>query len=400
MDIIRSVTSCIKKYVCGVSDFTFNVYDYWQIQIFSRYILNNPDIITTQCDYVSQQCVFVDGYIIELTDRCINKLNTVTKFNDTKLKLKGYFMWKTYYPSLMINGLDACAILYVNYQRIYPIVTITKCNNNKITNKQTYIQELSTANISNTISVAHLNGHMDRHVIEKSYEQSTDILHDEYMDTYFSSSTDTIMNKINNLTGLETVRFIFHGPSGTGKSSFIHRLTILHKSSVMYVDVSKYDLEKLYRNIKNYTDVSHTTICVFTHIDKLLKEPKTNNTNRITIEEFVKALSTPLFQRSFITIILVEDYEEILTVYPNFTNMVNATPIKFNYMDHYNLQKLSLHHFGKQLDISDSVQLNIPMSCIMNKLLDSKLCCNNNEDSMDYFKNGILELADQSNKLI
>ena len=173
-------------------------------------------------------------------------------------------------------------------------------------------------------------------------------------------------------------------------------MTISSKSLVAYIDVSKYDLELLYDDVRTYTDVSYTTICVFTHIEELLKE-QTNNkkvvTNRITIDEFVKALSTPIFQKSFVVVILVEDYDEILKVYPNFADMVNATPIKFNYMDHLNLQKLSMHHFGKQLDISDSVQLNIPISCIMNKLVDSKLYCDNGEGSIDYFKNGILELA-------
>ena len=204
MDTIRSIKNYIEKYVYKEPIFTFNLDTYRYMMIFGRYIFNNHHIITTDYDYVNQQYLTLNVYNTLSTDICTTKLDTVIEFNDTELKLKGYFVWKLYDLDVSSHGMFVRNMVYSGMQCIYPTVTITECGNNKIINVWTYIRELLTINLVNQVPIIHLDGINEMCYYEKSYKQSTDTLHSMYMDTYFSSSKDIIMNKINNSIETDT----------------------------------------------------------------------------------------------------------------------------------------------------------------------------------------------------
>jgi len=359
-------------------------------------------------------------------------------FNDTNLQIKGYINWNIKDSEYISSKSWYNEIMKIDY--IFPTITITECNNKNIIDCHTFMKKINYIMNEDIYVYNKFFNHRSSISYSNKYNQSYDTLILTYIDTFFSNTKNIIMNKINRLDNCEK-NFVFYGPSGTGKSTFIKRLSIVQKAVIYHIDITSFNIDELYNTITNTSNLYYY-IFVFEKLHLLFDcnrknkkytitnpDPAANastdiNTNSINkqnvetgpisrshiretnagdidIIDFMKFLSSPLFINNIIAITVIEDYDYIYQKCPNFFNLTNATFAKFDYMDNNNLQKLAMHHFGKNIDlgicINNNIQLNIPMSCIIEKLLDSKLYCDNNDDSINMFKDGILKLIKEYN---
>lgn len=373
--------------------FTLELLDYSDIYHFSNYISGeNENFILGKCgisfftlykyypDVAANVCYF-------------NEKNVM--FNDNNLKIKGYINWKNKKINEDNKRKWKNYIEKIELHQYYPIITVIECNNEKIKNGYDYMTELKK--VMNCEYYGYYKGfysgfYHNYECVTKT-KLSHDLLVSKYINTFFSYSRDIIWNAYSKM---QKTNFIFYGPSGTGKSSFVRRLSRALEIDLVYMDILrnyKYDMAWYSNSFKD--------IIVFNQLNLLVNKQKNDNSD-FYIEDFVELLQDyGTNNGNDIIITIIEDYDYIFEKCPKLFKLSNVTYVKFDYMDTKNLEDLCLYHFGKTIDWDnnggDVIKLNIPMSCIMDRLIDSKLYCDNNDDALDMFKNEIMELAKKYN---
>lgn len=180
---------------------------------------------------------------------------------------------------------------------------------------------------------------------------------------------------------------LLHGPGGTGKSSFVHRLAMSLGRHIISVDLtaSGTNRSNIYQIIqspvikdrtlapKEYIILLEEFDIVVDHLTKKNKRPKYptfrrvkglvkdagscdeeetpyhRSTRELELEDLKEILQGPVPLEGGIIIATTNKYETIKEVCPELFRPGRLTPVKFGYLDWASLQELSRYYFDHEL---------------------------------------------------
>lgn len=244
-----------------------------------------------------------------------------------------------------------------------------------------------------------------------------------YMKTFFHQEKKyilSLMDKIHNEPDFFTslgqcpqLNLILYGPPGTGKSSFVHRLAMSYNRHIVSVDLSNVvDKGNVYQVIqrpcidgfvyddaskyivlleefdivvntlkdkkRNETEMSATTIMnMFSSgkdEKKKVKEDSSNdnNNNNFYLEDLLEIIQGPVPRNGQIIIATTNKFEEIYEACPALFRPGRLTPIKFDYLNKTQVNKL-IKYYMKRDDIVIDVEPKIPTSKIVEVIMYAKI---------------------------
>lgn len=380
------------RYVQQTPVFVFEILDISYILSIIQYLESDICCMDKSFTFIQRMYVYMHNNNNVLYRRHTSYIKQKNmQFVDKKTCIEGCVVWKKKDVKINLEPL------------LFPKIIITKCTNKNITNIDTFINEIIGTCIKNTqIYKLYTSKKIDL-CIFSTVSKLMDERKATFMDSYFSDNKDIILRKFADCPIDKKQQYMFYGPSGTGKSSFVNRFRITNKMHVLDIDLSKNKVEQIYHIINS--NYNSDMIYLFRNLEQILQKVEQIyyesffgkrvgvKKNLLNCDEFMEILSNATYSNKSIVVILVEDYDLLQKKCPKICASSNIEKIKFDFMDVNNLQKLCMHHFGKKIDINNNIKLNIPMSCIMDKLLNSKICCANNEDSLKMFQDDIKILS-------
>jgi hypothetical protein len=115
--------------------------------------------------------------------------------------------------------------------------------------------------------------------------------------------------------------------------------------------------------------------------------------NEFTLKDLLEIFQGAVPIDGMIIIATTNDYHGIKKLCPELFRPGRLTPIEFGYLDKPSLQALSKFYFGKELNIDNFEEFNVPTSQIIEKALELKSKINsNNENIFEEFQQFILQV--------
>jgi len=192
-------------------------------------------------------------------------------------------------------------------------------------------------------------------------------------------------------------QMIFHGPSGTGKSSFCHLIARIVDKHIFEVNLMDYFVDKkgLFKLSKRglfgwdrdrYVLILHGFDAV---VDRIYFNMINGCHNgELTFEDLVESFNNQIFNNGPIIIATTDKFEEMNAKCPELFRYGRIQPVKFDYADDWFLGKLTKHHYKTKTKISITDK-NIAPSVLVNMVVQSK--AQNNCSEFDYFEQALNE---------
>lgn len=370
--------------------------------------------------------------------------NTNIYFDDKNLNIKGYYSWKIYEHIVRENDKSCTLNLkYIdiniktdNANNIYPegiIESISEYVNNK--NKdQISLGYIKLLNEGQTHDVTFYSGK----------REPLEILENKYIKTLFHQERDRLWEIIkNNIINPDfytnrgqhgRISFLFHGPPGTGKSTFAYRIAMCLHRHIISLDLRTHTkaiiyqiLQKPYiRRCKSYKDV----IYLFEEFDISIKElyqkqnaslvQETDYQNKIkyinfdkydksefdmkdkydqyitnirsqfSLRDLLEIFQGPIPFESMILLASTNKYDEINNMCPELFRPGRMTPIHFGYIDKNTIQDICKFYFNKKITYRLPDQITIPTSQIIDLALEALTLSNNK--AFKYFSDKLEKL--------
>jgi len=411
------------------------LHEWYAITILKSYFEYYPDIIKNDVELIHGNLdIILEGiayyqrrdsikYFIEKRV-CHSKLNTKIYFEDYNLNISGYIIWKSRkYENNVEIGNKSIIMSKINY--FYPVINIKLNEKSKIKFGCEYFNK-----IKNIVECYESKGNklyysillnIGRYIDSISYkmhikdEKETQEQCDKiWIDSFFSNAKDAVWDhvkkihyepeKIKRYGQTPRASYIFHGESGTGKSSFVTRMAISLKRHIVSLDLreirTKKDIDEILDGIFiSQIGYQKRNKCIFllddfdlvlrslVFKDKLKKKyyenlfsNKNNEKDNVKINknkfddinecDFTVSDLVEIFQGSYpldglILIAITNDFDEIKKLCPKLFRDNRMTPIEFKKMDIITLNQLSEEYFNKKLEFTFNGTINNPTSAII-----------------------------------
>jgi len=345
--------------------------------------------------------------------------NEKVRFNDTKFGVKGYVTFETVetsdnssekekkrYHKCMVIAIEKGSKIRVQeyFESLQKYQTETRESNNEMILR--YVKVLAPVKKEEKCT---------NHCVEiYSGKRKNDTeRYQKWFGTFFSSQKKRLWTLLSNVH-YHPERFhqfgqgarcnlLLHGPPGTGKSSFVHRLALSLGRHIVSVDISAFCNNRplIYQVVQRPSILGQTLptdeyILLLEEFDitiDFLKKKKEQLSTPIRADDGKeKSGITPLCyktERDFeiedlleilqgcvpldgsIIIATTNKYEEIKKACPALFRPGRLTPVEFGYLDWESLQELSNHYFKQKLSFGPINDIKIPSSEIIELAMES-----------------------------
>lgn len=451
-----------------------NVYDEEQIDVFMNYINMYPEFFSHCCDVNvgDKDLIFQDICKLQSTDLSMTisaSEDVEIPFKDTNFNISGYICWRKEVREITQDK-DTKKRLYLKYLELAILKNGKDINTKKlIDNIIKHVEDHEKSEIElNYIKVMQCRN--DRNHVVSIYKgpcRDMEVKEKLYIDTFFHQETDRLWSLIKmihtnpaffNTNGQGArLNLLLHGPSGSGKSSFIYRIAMCLERHIISLDLREFtNKSEVYQIIQcpNIPKIRQkcsykNCILMFEEFDisilelhkrsqqqnsviqqwwkqvntanELLgktrflnsvqtdnkKTPDTKDKNSeeqeeddaisskdFTIRDLLEIFQGPIPFDQMILFATTNKYDEIKQLCPELFRPGRLTPVFFGYITRKVLQDISKHFFGRKLDSYLPSTMTIPTSQIIDLAMESKIQKGKQSDHFEYFQTNLNKLLD------
>lgn len=209
--------------------------------------------------------------------------------------------------------------------------------------------------------------------LEKKYLDSFFHPLKKYLITQIKQSIDQ-NEQILNLGQPVRNLWVFHGPSGSGKQTFINKMCLYFKKNVSKIDLTSISKNDCLRCLNH-----NNTLFIINDFDVTITElNKRNKSKNYDIYSEKMNLSDLLefcdigFKHGLTILAISNDFEKISKLVPQLFLPFRFKPIYFGYPDMETVQEISMYYFKKQIKNIENYEEIIPSSRIIQIAIESK----------------------------
>jgi len=325
-------------------------------------------------------------------------------FKDESSGVYGFYQWK--HKKITISYQPKKSQKYEkehNQDYIELSIVESKCDireyfKNVIKNDRMVAQPYS---LSNYITFGSVCKAMSCHISSEKYDI------DRHIGSFFHKQKKNILMKINTMQndpiamcklGFKArVQMIFHGPSGTGKSSFCHIIAQKFSRHIFEFNLKNYLINKrrLYQLLANDWASNwckpNQRVIILHGLDAVVDRIYMTNgchNGELTFNDLVELFNNQMFNDGTVVIITTDKFDEMNAKCPELFRYGRIQPVKFDYADDWFLKKLTKYYYKTTTSINITKR-NIAPCVLINMVMQSK--AQNNRDEFDYFEQALNE---------
>ncbi len=233
---------------------------------------------------------------------------------------------------------------------------------------------------------------------------SKKVAYEKYIKPYFSPNKNEIWERCHKIqyNSSEMIdmgqparcNYLFYGPPGSGKSSFISRIGLALDRHIMSVDLTqcktKRDAYEIIQSPRTegfgfldpnqyiiiLEEFDNTVKFLNQRKNEIIKDEKGNiqpvSTDEFKLEDLLELLAGPVEITGSMIFATTNHYEEIFKILPALFRAGRLTPVFFDNLNYESLQEMSEYHFGSRLSFQFD-RCPIPTSEVVEKIISCKM---------------------------
>jgi ATPases of the AAA+ class len=388
------------------------------INIYLTYISQHKEFFDTPKSYSIGEACSTKSELI-LSDHSGN--GVPVWFRDYSFKMYGYYVFETIEKTTksMSDGKEHSSttfspnitIYFMTSSHLVPLEYFSKIKEYYNTLQSTQLQYIKV--IKPTVASKITN---NTFCFQDEPHQDIKVLEGKYIDTFFHPQRSMIWNQIKTLqynpktlidTGGQTqLGYLFHGPPGTGKSSFAFRVASCLHRHIISLDLSmltRIEAHMIFKTpcVLEQTQSPSKIVFVLDEFDKsitvmnrreLFKEKlkesylkgimsggnnvKVNqdeDNSLLTISDLLELLQGPVPISGAIIIATTNNFEEIKSICPSLIRAGRLTPILFGFPSGKTVNEMSEYYFQKRVNVLDTAEANVCCSEMLSAVSEAKM---------------------------